>query len=184
MARNHSVLEWGLTQDKKIGMKSSVKIYFTKNVKTNFWRQIDIFRHFYQNHVHLDLSVRYASFSSFHLYYNQILTLKYQKYKQMKKKSKKIKIIIIIFALPTAKSAKLTSLVQYRFIKNVVNDFYVTWLHVKSIPDANMLWNRPGRSTVNLAGLSRDLSKQWNLIYAYLRILSSQNFNKVPCSLE
>ena len=54
----------------------------------------------------------------------------------MEKKSAKK---IIIFSLSTANSAKLTSLVQNRFIKNVVNDFYVTGLHVKSIPDANLL---------------------------------------------
>ena len=117
------------------------------------------YRQFYQNHVQIALSVRHASFFSFHSYIiiQGLLKSRYwvwstKNINKWKKISKKNNIFATI-------SAKLTSLVQNRFIKNVVNDFYVTLLHVKSIPDANMLWNRPVRSTVNLAGLSRDLSK-------------------------
>ena len=139
MARNHSVLEWGLTHVKKLAWNLFHQKCTNKFLKTDWY-----FSSFLPKSC-LPWFIIPSQVCIFFLFsfiiYNQILSLKYKKYKWMGKKLAKKKII---FALFTANSAKLTSLVQNRFIKNVVNDFYVTWMHVKSIPDANMLWDRPG----------------------------------------
>ena len=89
MARNHSVLEWGLTHVKKLAWKILSKSISPEMYKQSFEDRLVFFVLFTKIMFTWFISQVCIFFLFSFIIYNQILSLKYKKYKWMEKKSAK-----------------------------------------------------------------------------------------------